>query len=79
MLRELADDTGGRAFFVSEAKELAGTYEAIAEELRTLYQVVYASDNQVFDGRFVPIGVEVGGIPPGSDVRHRRGYHAIEP
>ena len=79
VLRELADDTGGRAFFVTEAKELAGTYEAIAEELRTLYQVVYASDNQVFDGRFVPIGVEVGGIPPGSDVRHRRGYHAIEP
>lgn len=79
VLRELADDTGGRAFFVTEAKELAGTYEAIAEELRTLYQVVYASDNQVFDGRFVPIGVEVGGIPQGADVRHRRGYHAIEP
>jgi Ca-activated chloride channel family protein len=79
VLRELADDTGGRAFFVSEAKELAGTYEAIAEELRTLYQVVYASDNQVFDGRFVPIGVEVLGIPAGADVRYRRGYHAVEP
>ncbi len=79
VLRELADDTGGRAFFVSEAKELAGTYEAIAEELRTLYQVVYASDNQTFDGRFVPIGVEVTGIPSGADVRYRRGYHAVEP
>ena len=79
VLRDLADETGGRAFFVTEAKELAGTYEAIAEELRTLYQVVYASDNQVFDGRFVPIGVEVGGIPAGADVRHRRGYHAVEP
>jgi VWFA-related protein len=79
VLRDLADETGGRAFFVSEAKELAGTYEAIAEELRTLNQVVYASDNQVFDGRFVPIGVEVVGVPAGSDVRYRRGYHAGEP
>lgn len=79
VLRDLADETGGRAFFVSEAKELAGTYEAIAEELRTLYQVIYASDNQVFDGRFVPIGVEVVGVPAGSDIRYRRGYHAVEP
>ncbi len=79
VLRELADETGGRAFFVTEAKELAGTYETIAEELRTLYQVIYASDNQTFDGRFVPIGVEVGGIPPGADIRYRRGYRAVEP
>ncbi|MCU0229859.1 MAG: VWA domain-containing protein [Acidobacteria bacterium] len=79
VLRELADETGGRAYFVTEAKELAGTYETIAEELRTLYQVVYASDNQVFDGRFVPIGVEIVGVQPGSDVRHRRGYRAVEP
>lgn len=79
VLRSLADETGGRAFFIDKAEELAGTYEAIAEELRTLYQVVYASDNQTFDGRFLPIAVRVEGIPAGADIRHRRGYPAVEP
>jgi VWFA-related protein len=76
-LRELADLTGGRSYFVSKAEELAGTYEQIAEELRTQYQVTYASDNETFDGRFIEIDVDV--TRDGDyDVRHRKGYFAVD-
>lgn len=36
-LNTLADETGGRAFFISEASELAGVYGEIEEELRSRY------------------------------------------
>ncbi len=77
-LEQIADETGGRAFFVKKASELAGTYGLIAEELRTQYQIVYSSDNQKFDGRFMPVKVRV---VKGSnyDVRHRSGYSAVQP
>ncbi len=77
-LAELAEQTGGRSFFVKKAEELLGIYTEIADELRTLYQVVYSSDNQKFDGRFVPVSVRVRNGKD-FDVRHRTGYRAVEP
>ncbi len=76
-MSRLAETTGGRAFFVSKARDLAGTYDSIAEELRSLYQLVYASENEEMDGRFIEIEVELttGGR---LDVRHRSGYFAVE-
>jgi Ca-activated chloride channel family protein len=77
-LRRLARDTGGRAFFVDDAEELGGTYDEIAEELRSLYQVVYASDNETFDGRFVEVDIDVRSDEhEGLEARHRRGYYAL--
>ncbi len=75
-LKKLAAETGGRSFFVSRAKDLAETYGTIAEELKSLYQVIYASDNEVFDGRYIEIKVHVKGMKD-HRVRHRRGYRAI--
>ncbi len=77
-LDQIAEETGGRAFFVKKASELAGTYGLIAEELRTQYQIVYSSDNQKFDGRFMPIKVRVV-KGSGYEVRHRSGYTAVQP
>ena len=77
-LQRLADLTGGRALFVKKASELSGAYQELADELRTLYQLVYESDNKKFDGRFLPVAVEVSGAR-GFDVRHRAGYRAVEP
>ena len=77
-LKRLTRMTGGRAFFVRKAEELAGVYSLIAEELRSLYQVVYASDNETFDGRLIEIRVRVPGSR-GYDIRHRQGYRAVEP
>lgn len=73
-LTKLSTETGGRAFFVRRARDLAGTYEAIAEELRSLYLVIYSSTRDSLDGKFVPIEVDVTGGK--FDVRHRRGYYA---
>lgn len=77
-LSELAEETGGRAFFVKKAADLAGVYEVIAEELRTLYQLVFASDNEKFDGRLMPIKVIVK-KDQSLDVKHRAGYRAVAP
>jgi Ca-activated chloride channel family protein len=43
-LTELAEATGGRAFFVDRADELAGVYGRIEEELRSRYFLAYSSD-----------------------------------
>jgi Ca-activated chloride channel family protein len=43
-LTELAEATGGRAFFVDRADELAGVYGRIGEELRSRYFLAYSSD-----------------------------------
>ncbi|MFN7964720.1 MAG: VWA domain-containing protein [Acidobacteriota bacterium] len=74
-LSHLAEDTGGRAYFVSKVEELAETYEAIAAELRGLYQLVYTSSHIAPDGKFRRIGVKI--VRDGKfDVRHRSGYFA---
>jgi VWFA-related protein len=43
-LSDLAAATGGRAFFVSRADELAKVYSQVQEELRSRYLLVYSSD-----------------------------------
>jgi VWFA-related protein len=74
-LKDLADATGGRSFFVGKAEELTETYKAIADELRKQYYVTYSSRNTVFDGRYIEIRVAMRN--PDWDVRSRRGYFAV--
>ncbi len=76
-LEELAEVTGGRAFFVDEASELTEAYARIAEELRRQYFLSYSSPNTVFDGRWIEIEVRVTGT--GRKVRTREGYFAVRP
>ena len=75
VLRELAETTGGRAFFVSKASELAGTYKKIAEELQRQYYISYATANKNWNGRFVKLEV----VPRDKHwtVRARKGYFAV--
>lgn len=74
-LSRLADETGGRAIYVSTVEELAGTYEAIAAELRGLYQIVYRSSGGAPDGKFRRIRVSL--TRDGRfELRHRAGYYA---
>lgn len=76
-LKEFASATGGRAYFVSKAKELAGVYQKIAEELRHQYVLAYQTTNTTWDGRFVRLKV----VPKNKDwnVRARQGYFAVRP
>jgi Ca-activated chloride channel family protein len=75
VLKEFSETTGGRAFFVSKASQLAEVYREIAEELRQQYYLSYSTTNKVWDGRFIKLAVK----SKNSDwsVRARRGYFAV--
>ncbi len=75
VIRELSEVTGGRAFFVDKAEELAGVYERIAEELRRQLYVTYSTSNTVWDGRWIEVRVEVK--DPRLRTRHRHGFFAV--
>lgn len=75
VLKEFADVTGGRFFFVKKAEDLAEAYQRIAEELGKQYYLSYSTSNGDWDGRWIEIDVETD--RKGVDVRHRRGYFAV--
>ena len=58
-LTELAEATGGRAFFVDRADELAGAYSRIGEELRSRYFLAYSTDRPADANGFRPIEVKI--------------------
>ena len=75
VLKEFSEFTGGRAFFVKKADELAEVYARIAEELRAQFFIAYSTTNDQWDGRWIKIKVESSR----SDLklRARRGYFAV--
>jgi Ca-activated chloride channel homolog len=74
-LREFADATGGRAFFIRKADELAEVYQRIAEELRHQYYLTYSTNIKDWDGRWIEVKVEIA--RPDARVRARRGFFAV--
>lgn len=75
ILKNLAEDTGGRAFFPYHVDDLDQSFQDISEELRNQYSVAYDPTNHVFDGRYHKIRVETP-EHRGFQVRARRGYYA---
>jgi Ca-activated chloride channel family protein len=74
VLRRLAEQTGGRAFFPQQIKELAGVYHDIREELSSQYSLAYESSVGAKDGQYRRIAVRVN--RPSVTVRTRQGYYA---
>ncbi len=74
VLRYLADQTGGRAFFPFEASELAADFQEISRELRSQYSLAYVSTNSAHDGTFRNIAIEPR--EKGLHVRAKSGYFA---
>lgn len=72
-LSTLAEETGGRAFFVRDAAELPALYAAIETELRTQYLLAYQSSSTRPDRNFR--AVEVKMRRPGQAARTIRGYY----
>lgn len=77
LLRRLADETGGRAFFPWNASQLTAAHLAIAEDARNRYRLAYTPTNQRWDGTWRKIEVAVG--DPTYRVRARPGYTAPQP
>jgi Ca-activated chloride channel family protein len=74
VLRRLAQQTAGRAFFASDARELTNVYGEIRAELSSQYFLAYESTNARRDGQFRRIAVRVE--RPGAVARARPGYYA---
>jgi VWFA-related protein len=71
-LRELADNTDGRA--IVNRNDLAGAMKQIVRDASAYYLVGYNSTQAPTDGKFHAIRVRVK--RPGVQVRHRQGYWA---
>jgi Ca-activated chloride channel family protein len=74
VLRRLAVETGGEAFFPESADELAPIYQKVARELATQYLVAYAPTNVARDGRWRSVAVRVNRA--NCVARTRTGYYA---
>jgi Ca-activated chloride channel family protein len=74
VLRQLAQETGGRAFFISRVEELKDVYGQIANELSSQYSIGYASKNSRRDGAWRRVVVQVS--QPGATTRTKKGYYA---
>ena len=75
VLQDLAEETGGRAFFPYHVDDLDQSFQDIGDELRNQYSIAYQPANYVMDGRYHKIRVEVPDHK-GYQVRARRGYYA---
>ncbi len=74
VLRQLSQETGGRAFFPNQVSELNNIYTLIAEELSSQYTVGYTSRNAKRDGAWRRIVVRVN--RPSTQARTKQGYFA---
>ncbi len=73
-LQQLADATGGRAFFPYKMKDISHSFSAIEDELRSQYVVSYKPSDFDADGRYRSI--EITTFKKDLQVRARRGYYA---
>jgi Ca-activated chloride channel homolog len=74
VLQQLADATGGRAFFPYKSKDVKNSFAAIEDELRSQYIVSYHPADFEADGRYRPI--EITATKKDLQVRARKGYYA---
>jgi Ca-activated chloride channel homolog len=74
ILAQLADATGGRAFFPFKMKDIKSSFSAIEDELRSQYVVSYHPADFDADGRYRSI--EITSLKKDLQVRARRGYFA---
>ena len=73
-LMQLADATGGQAFFPSSMKEVEGAYEKVLAEIKGQYHLGYLPGNTATDGAWRKVEIKVK--RPDTRVRARKGYFA---
>jgi len=73
-LRQLTNDTGGRAFFPADLRTLAAVYGQIYDELSSQYTIGYTSKNSKRDGAWRRLVVRVA--RPNVQARTKQGYFA---
>lgn len=73
VLKQLAQETGGRSFFPNSVHELPKIYDQISQELSTLYSIAYSSKNPLRNGAWRRVVVRVN--RSGLIARTRQGYY----
>jgi Ca-activated chloride channel homolog len=80
VLKEIAEATGGMAYFPADLSQVTPVCEQVARDIRNQYTLGYYPTNAQKDGTFRKVDVEV--FPPhGSgklSVRTRTGYYALK-
>jgi len=74
IIQQMAEVTGGQAFFPTSVKELDKVYEKVVAEIRAQYTIGFHSTNSKTDGAWRKVEVKVG--RKDLRVRSRRGYFA---
>jgi Ca-activated chloride channel homolog len=78
ILQQIAEVTGGQAFFPTAVKELDSVYAKVLAEIRAQYTIGYLSANEKTDGAWRRVEVRIV-RKDGRDlrVRSRKGYFAL--
>ncbi len=77
-LTEIAETTGGRAFFPSAMKDVEQAYDTIVAQIRSQYTLGYVSTKTAQDGRWRRVQIRV--VRPGlrdTRLQSRKGYFAL--
>jgi len=78
-INDVANGTGGRAFFPKKETDLTNAFKEIEQELRSQYLVAYSSTNKNRDGSYRQMQLDVVNPELQKDklkLRHRPGYFA---
>jgi Ca-activated chloride channel family protein len=76
-LTQIAQESGGEAFFPSSMKQVDAAYDKIVAQIRAQYSLGYVSNSTAFDGRWRKVEIKVR-RPDLKDLRiqTRKGYFA---
>jgi Ca-activated chloride channel homolog len=77
ILRSLAEQSGGRAFFPSRDEELPSVNDLIVADVQHRYLIGYTPENQASDGAWRRIGLKTTNVK--HVIRSRPGYFAPKP
>lgn len=78
-LNKISERTGGRAYFPRDERELRDAFAQIQEEMRSQYLLAYEPSNQLRDGSYRKIEIQLTNSQLQKDkikVTHRQGYFA---
>jgi VWFA-related protein len=72
-LTQIAEETGGRSFFIDSTDPLASIYSQVEEELRSQYLIAYQSASGDTSGAFRKVDLDV--LQPGLEAKTMTGYY----
>jgi VWFA-related protein len=78
-LKKISEQTGGRAFFPNNERDLTNAFAQIERDLRERYLIAYSSSNKVRDGAYRKVSIEIVNPAVRKDnlkLNYRPGYFA---